>query len=154
MVYKPQMNCNTPHNKNQKSPNQLATIAKKLGHYRNQCRQLKCEKDPALNNTNSADNNNNNKNVQTKNLTPTNKFLSKPEQTIQIFRKRRPRPVYPPCETCGKTNHSTKKCDFGGSAANRQAPRNRRPEGQNQVYQRNAQSNSDGNVQAAAQSLN
>ena len=31
---------------------------------------------------------------------------------------------------------------------------NRRPEGQNQVQQRNAQNNSDGNVQAAAQTLN
>ena len=34
---------------------------------------------------------------------------------------------------------------------NRPPPRNRRPEGQNQVQQRNAQSNSDGNVQAATQ---
>ena len=31
---------------------------------------------------------------------------------------------------------------------------NRRPEGQNQVQQRNAQSNPDGNVQASAQILN
>ena len=67
---------------------------------------------------------------------------------------RRPRPVYPPCETCGKTNHSTEKCHFGANAANRPPPRNRRPEGQNQLQLRNAQSNSGGNAQAAAQALN
>ena len=67
---------------------------------------------------------------------------------------RRPRPAYPQCDTCGKTNHSTQKCHFGANAANRPPPRNRRQEGQNQFQQRNAQSNSDGNVQAAAQTLN
>ena len=64
---------------------------------------------------------------------------------------RRPRPVYLTCETCGKTNHSTEKCYFGAEAANRLPPRKRRPEGENQVQQRNAQSNSDGNAQAAVQ---
>ena len=27
--------------------------------------------------------------------------------------------LYPPCETCGKTNHSTERCYFGANAANR-----------------------------------
>ena len=86
--------------------------------------------------------------------TPILKFLTIPTQTIQIIKKnRRPRPVYPPCETCGKTNHSTEKCYSGANAANRPPPRNKRPEGQNQVQQRNAQSNSEGNVQAAAQNF-
>ena len=79
----------------------------------------------------------------------------KQTQTSTIIQKdRRLRPVYPPCETCAKTNHSTKKCYFGAIAANRSLPRNRRPEGQNQVQQWNTQSNSDGNVQAADQTLN
>ena len=60
----------------------------------------------------------------------------------------------PPSETCGRTNHSTEKCYLGANAANRPLPRNKRPEGQNQVQQRNAQSTSDGNVRAAAQNLN
>ena len=66
----------------------------------------------------------------------------------------RPRPVYPPCETCGKSNQSTEKCYFRANAANRSPPLNRRRERQKQVQQRNAQINSDDNVQAAAQTLN
>ena len=67
---------------------------------------------------------------------------------------RRYRPVCPPWETGGKTNHSTEKCYSRANTANRPPPRNRRPEGQNQVQQRKAQSNLDGNVQAAAQTVN
>ena len=65
-------------------------------------------------------------------------------------RNRRSRPVFPPCEICGRTKHSTEKRYLGANAANRPPPRNRRPEGQNQVQQGNAQNNSDRNVQAAA----
>ena len=37
--------------------------------------------------------------------------------------ERKPRTVYPPCETRGKTNHSTEKCYNGANAANTPAPR-------------------------------
>ena len=74
--------------------------------------------------------------------------------SINNQRDRRPRPVFPPCETCGRTNHSTENCYLGANAANRPPPRNRQLEGQNQGQQSNAQNNSDGNVQAAAQALN
>ena len=67
---------------------------------------------------------------------------------------RRSRPVFPPCETCGRTNHSTEKCFLRANAANRPPPRNRLPEGKNQVQLNNAQKNSDGNVQAAVRALN
>ena len=43
--------------------------------------------------------------------------------------------VYPPCETCAKTNHSTEKCYYGVNAANRVPPRHRRPERQKQVQE-------------------
>ena len=69
-------------------------------------------------------------------------------------KNRRPRPVCPPCETCGETNHFAEKCFLAAKAAKRPTPRNRRPEGQNQVQQRNAQRNSDRNIQAAAKILN
>ena len=36
--------------------------------------------------------------------------------------EREPKTIYPPCETCGKTNHSTKKCYYGANAANRLPP--------------------------------
>ena len=88
--------------------------------------------------------------------TPTIKFPTKPTEKIQKKTKKREdldlstHPVRPVV----KTNHSTEKCYFGQIAANRLPPRNRRPEGQNRIQQRNAQSNSGGNVQAAAQTLN
>ena len=127
---------------------------KKPGHYRNQCRQLKREKDQIRNNTNSAENNNNNGSAQT-NSNPNNKTSNNTKaNNTKNQRHRRSRPVFPPCETCERTNHSTEKCYLGANAANRPPPGNRRPEGQNQAQQRNVQSNSNGNVQAAAQPLN
>ena len=35
---------------------------------------------------------------------------------------RKSRTLYPPCETCGKTNHSTERCYVGANAANRPLP--------------------------------
>ena len=64
--------------------------------------------------------------------------------------ERKPKTVYPPCETCGKTNHSTERCYHGADAANRPPPRHRRPEGQNQVQERAVQNDSNENSQAAA----
>ena len=125
---------------------------KKPGHYQNQCRQLKREKHQTQNNTNSA--NNNNGSTQT-NSNPNNKVANTTKaNSTNNQRDRRSRPVFPPCETCGRTNHSTEKCYLGANAANRPPPRNRRPEGQNQIQERNAQGNPDGNVQTAAQIFN
>ena len=59
---------------------------KKLGHYRNQCPQLKPEKDPARKNKNSADSNDN-KVAVSQTPTPTIKILTIPMQTIQIIKK-------------------------------------------------------------------
>ena len=93
--------------------------------------------------TNSNPNNNNNKVAN-----------NTKGSNINIQRDRRARPVFPPCETCGRTNHSTEKCYLGANAASRPPQRNRRPEGQNQSQQNNAQNNPDGNLQASAQALN
>ena len=125
---------------------------KKPGHYQNLCRQRKREKDETQNNTNSA--NNNNGSAQT-NSNPNNKVANNTKaNNINNQRDRRSRPVLPPYETCGRINHSTEKCYLGANAANRPPPRNRRPERQNQFQQRKSQNNSNGNVQAAAQTLN
>ena len=122
---------------------------KKPSHYQNQCRQLIGEKDQTPNNTNSA--NNNNGSAQT-NSNPNNNNVANNTKGSKIKnqRDRRSRPLFPPCETCGRTSHSTEKCYLGANAANRPPPRNRRPEGQNQSQQNIAQNNSDGNVRAAA----
>ena len=140
---------------NSNKPRPTCHHCKKPSHYQNLCRQLKREKDQTQNNTNSA--NNNNGSAQT-NSNPNNNHNKIANNTkgnnINNQRDRRPKPVFPPCETCGRTNHSTEKCYLGANAANRPPPRNRRLEGQNQSQQNNAQNNSDGNVQAAAQALN
>ena len=125
---------------------------KKPGHYQKQCRQFKREKDQARNNTNSA--NNTNGSAQT-NSNPNNKVANNTKaNNINNQRDRRSRTVFPPCETCGRTNHSTEKCYLGANTANKPPPRNRRPEGQNQAQPRIAQNSSDGNVQFAAQPSN
>ena len=137
---------------NSGKPKPTCHHCKKPGHYRNQCRQLKRKKDQVQSNTDSAANNkNNNGSAQTnpKHKAPVgNKANNRNNQ-----RDRRPRPVFPPCETCGRTNHPTERCYLGANAANRPPPRKRRLEGQNQAQQRNTQNNSDGNVQAVAQPL-
>ena len=128
---------------------------KKPGHYRNQCRQLKREKDQVQNNTNSVANNKHNNGSARTNSKPNHKApVANKANNTNNQRDRKPRPVFSPCETCGRTNHSTERCYHGANAANRPPPRNRRPEGQNQAQQRNTQDNSDGNVPAVAQPLN
>ena len=141
---------------NSEKPKPTCHHCKKPGHYRNQCRQLKREKDQAQNNTDSAaTNKNNNGSAQTNSNPNNNKVpVANKANNTNNQRERRPKPVFPPCETCGRTNHSTERCYLGANAANRPPPRNRRLEGQNQAQQRNTQNNSDGNVQAAAQPLN
>ena len=128
---------------------------KKPGHHQNQCRQLKQETDFAKNNTNSAGNNNKNNNAGQTNSNSNNKIPKNTSVTNTNNRNdRKPRPVYAPCETCGKTNHSRKKCYIRANAANRPPPGNRRSERQNQGQEKNDQNNSDVNVQVAAQTLN
>ena len=119
-------------------------------HYQNQCCQLKREKYQTRNNTNSA--NNNNGSAQTNSNPNNNKVANNTKgNNINNQKDRKSRPVSPPCETCGRNNHSREKSYLVANATNRPPPRNRRPEGQNQGQQNNAQSNSDGNVRAAAQ---
>ena len=113
-----EMPINIVTQQNSDKPKPTCHHCKKPGHYQNQCRQLKREKDQARNNTNSA--NDNNGSAQT-NSNPDNKFAN----NINNQRDRRSRPVFPPCETCGRTNHSTEKCYLGANAANRPPPRNR-----------------------------
>ena len=43
---------------------------------------------------------------------------------------RESRTLCPPCETCGKTNHSTERCYVGANAANRPFPWKNKPQEQ------------------------
>ena len=138
---------------NSEKPKPTGHPCKKPGHYRNQWRQLKREKNHAREDTNSADINNN-KNSSQKNFNSNNKISNKTNANNTNNQKdKRPWPVYPHCETYGKTNHSRERYYFGANAANKPPPRNRRLERQNQTPRKNAHSVSDGNVQAAVQTL-
>ena len=135
-------------------PKSFCHFCRKPDHCRNQSRQLKRKNYPAQNNTNSSDKNNRNKNGQTN----SNSNKKRPKNTnadnTNNQKHRKPRPVFHPVRPVVKLIIPPKSFNFKASSANRQPPRNRRPEGQNQVQQRNARSNSDANVQAAAQTLN
>ena len=95
-----------PTNTNADRPKPTCHHCKKPGHYRNQ-------KNSAANTSNPNSNVNNTNN---------NKNSNKAE--------RKPDTVYPPCETCGKTNHSADRCYVGANAANRPLPWKSKPEGQ------------------------
>ena len=80
---------------NPNKPRPTCHHCKKPGHYQNQCRQLKREKDLTRNNINIA-NNNNNGSAQT-NPNPNNKVANNTKgNNINKQRDRRSRPVFPP----------------------------------------------------------
>ena len=87
---------------NSEKPKPTCLHCKKPGHYRNQRRQFKQEKDQVQINTSSADNNNNNISGQT-NSNSNNKVPNNTNANNTNNQKdRRSRPVNPPCETCVK----------------------------------------------------
>ena len=61
---------------------------------------------------------------------------------------RKSRTLYPPCETCGKTNHSTERCYVGANAANRPLHWKNKPQEQD------AHDSITGFVQATVQHIN
>ena len=123
---------------------------KKPGHYRNQCRLLKKQREQTENNQNNPGNKNSDANTSNPNSNVSNNNNNKNSKRAE----RKPKTVYPPCETCTKTNHSKEKCYFGANAANQPPPRHRRPESQNQLSERANQSDNNEAAQAAAQNLN
>ena len=136
-------------NKNADRPKPTCHQCKKPGHYRNRCRLLEKQREQTENiqkkpgNKNSdANNSNPNSNINNNNNN-SNKNKNRAEG--------KPKIVYTPL---GKTNHSTEKCYFGATAANRPPPRHRRPERQNQVPERANQSVANETPQAASQKIN
>ena len=124
---------------------------KKPGRYKNQCRLLKKQREQTENNQNNPGNKNSNANTSNP-ISNVNNPNNNNRNSNRAERKQRT--VYLPCETCGKTNHSTEKCYNGANAANRPPPRQRRTERQNQVQERANQNESNENLQAAGQNLN
>ena len=129
--------------------NQRATTVKNKD--KNQCRLLKKQREQTENNQKNPAN----KNSDANNFKPNSNLNNNNNNNKNSNRsKRKPKTVYPLCETCRKTNHSTEKWYFGANAANRPPSRHRRPERQNQVSERANQSDSNEALQAAAQNLN
>ena len=124
---------------------------KKPGHYRNQCRLLKKQREQTENNQTNPGNKNSDANTSKPNGNNNNPNNNNRNSSRA---ERKPRTFYPPCETCGKTNYSTEKCYHGANAANRPPTRQRRPERQNKVQERSNQNDSNETIEAAAQDLN
>ena len=139
-----------PTNTNADRPKPTCHHCKKPGHYRNQCRLLKKQREQAENNQNNPGN----KNSDTNTSNPKSNVNKNNNNRNNNKAETKPKTVYPPCETSGKTNHSTMKCYFGANAANRPPPRHRRPERQNRVPERANQNDSNEAPEAAAQNLN
>ena len=140
-----------PTNNNADRPKPTCHHCKKPGHYRNHCRLLKKQREQTENNQNKPGSKNSDANTSNPNSNVNNNNNNN-ENSNRAERK--PKTVYPRCETCGKTNHSTEKCYFGANAANRPPPRHRKRERQNQASERAKQSDSNEIPQAAAQNLN
>ena len=140
-------------NANADRPKPTCHHCKKPGHSRTQCRLLKTQEEESEDTQNNHENKNNGANTSTPN-TNTNKKNNNNNYKNSNRAERNPTTVHPPCETCGRTNHSTEKCYYGANAANRPPPRHRRPETQSQVQERANQDNSNETAQTAAQSLN
>ena len=139
-----------PTNTNADRPKPTCHPCKKPGHYRNQCRLLKKQREQTENDQNNPGNKNSAANTSNPNGNVNNNNNNKNSNKAE----RKLKTVYPPCDTCGKTNHATEKCYFGANAANRPPPRHRTPERHNQVPERANQSDSNEAPQAAAQNLN
>ena len=123
---------------------------KKPGHYKNQCRLLKKQREQTENNQNKPGNKNSAATASNPNSNVNNNNNNKNSKKAE----RKPKTVYPPCETCEKTNHSTEKCYFGANGANRPPSRHRRPERQNRVSERANQSDTNEAPPAAAHNIN
>ena len=108
---------------NTEKPKSTCHHCKKPDHYGNRFRQLKQEKDQAQNNPNCAGHNNNNISGGPANSNSNMKISDNTNAIITPNQNNRKlRPVYPPCETCGKTNHATEKRYFGANAGIRPLP--------------------------------
>ena len=99
-------------NANADRPKPTCHHCKTPGLYKNQCRLLKEQRERTEDNQNNPGNKNSdaitsNPNTNVNNHNNNNKNSNRAE--------RKPKTVYPPGETCGKTNFSTEKCYYGAN---------------------------------------
>ena len=135
-------------------PKSTCHHCKKPGHYRNQCRLLKKQREQTENTQNNPGNKNSDASVSNPNSNLNNNNNNHNNYKNSNRAERKSETVYLPCETCGKTNHSAERCYVGANAANRPLPWKSKPEGQSGHHQRDAQNSITGCVLATAQHLN
>ena len=133
-------------------PKLTCHYCKKPGLFRNQCRLLKKQREETENTQNIPGN----RNSDADNSIPDNKTNNNNHINYKNCNRAegKLKTVYPPCETCGKTNHSAERCYVGANAANRPLPWKRKPEEQSGHFQQDAQNSTIGCVRATAQYLN
>ena len=127
-------------------PKRTCHYCKKPGHYRNQCRLLKKQREQ----TEKTQNNPGNRNSDADNSIPDNKTNNNNHINYKNCNRAEGKRefVYPPSETCGKTNESAERCYVGANAANRPIPWKSKPQ------QLDAQDSITGCVRATAQHFN
>ena len=97
-------------NANADRPKPTCQHCKEPGHYRNQCRLFKKQREQ----TENFQNNPGNKNSDANTSNPKSNVNNHNNKNKNKKRaERKPTTVYSPCETCGKTNHFTEKCYYG-----------------------------------------
>ena len=132
-------------NTNADRPKSTCHHCKEPRHYRNQCHLLKRQKEQSEATQNVPGNKNSGACNSIPNST-TNKNRNNDNHKNSNRAESEPKTVYPTCETCGKTIHSTEKCYYGANAANRPPP--------GTVQERANQNDSNEITEAAAQHLN
>ena len=101
---------------------------KKPGHYRNQCRLRKKQREQTENTQNIPGN----RNSDADNFIPDNKTNNNNNINYRNCNRAegKSKTVYPPSETCSKTNDSAERCYVGANAANRPLPWKSKPQQQ------------------------
>ena len=135
-------------NTNADRPQSSCHHCKKPGCYRNQCLLLNKKEQVEGTKTNPGNNNSGANNS----IPDNNKNNNKNNENSNIA-ERKPKTIYPRCETCGKTNKSTENCFVRAILANRPLPWKSKPEGQSGHHQQDAQNSIIGCVRATAQHL-
>ena len=143
-----QINLVSQHATNIKAdrPKPTCHHCKKPGHYRNQCRLLKKQREHTENTQHNPGNRNSDANNSIPHNSTNNNNNIKYKNCIRAEGK--PETVYPPSETCGKKKRSAERCYVGANAANRPLPWKSKPQ------QLDAQDSITGCVPATAKHLN
>ena len=136
-------------NTNAEGPKPTCHHCKKPAQYGNQCPLLNKEKQVEGTQTTPG-----NKNSGAKKSIPSNNNNRDKSNKNSKRAERKLKTVYPRCETCGKTNHSTEGCYVRADAAKKQLPWKGKPEVESGHHHQHAQTKMTACFRDTAQRLN